>query len=49
MYAAIELIELDGDTFAWVTGGEQTNDARVFLTGRVVVTLRAGGPSPPTF
>ena len=38
LYAALETIELNGNTFAWVTGGEETNDNRVYLTGAVKKT-----------
>lgn len=33
LYAAVELIEVEGKTFAWMTGGEGTNAGRVFLSG----------------
>ena len=39
LHAAVATIDLNGNTYAWVTGGEETNPARVYLTGAISKTF----------
>jgi hypothetical protein len=39
LHAAIATIQLNGNSYAWLTGGEETNPARVYLTGAISKTF----------
>ncbi len=38
LFSALEIIELEGKKYAWMTGGEITNTGRVFLVGATTST-----------